>query len=136
MNRCSFFGRLTADPEVRYSANTQKAIVNFTIAVNRDFENKEGKYDSDFFNCVAFDKRGEVIGNSFSKGSKILVWGQMRQEKWQDKEGNNRTTYRLNVEGFDFVESAKSKTGVTAQAEAAAQEVTSAFDGLGEEVDF
>ena len=60
----------------------------------------------------------------------------MRQEKWQDKEGNNRTTYRLNVEGFDFIESAKGKTGVTAQAEAAAQEVSSAFDGLGEDVDF
>ncbi len=133
MNRCSFYGRLTADPEVRYSSVTQKAVVNFTIAVNRDFKNKEGKYDADFFNCVAFDKRGEIIGNSFNKGSRICVWGQMRQDRWTDKEGNNRTAYKLNVEGFDFVDSA---SATTANAKAAQLATSSAFDGLGEEVDF
>jgi len=130
MNKCIFMGRLVKDPEVRYIANTQKAVVDFTIAVNRDYKNKEGKYDSDFFNCVAFDKRAEIIGNSFSKGSRILVWGAMRQEKWQDKDGNNRTTYKLYVEGFEFTESAKDK------AVAAAKSVGSSFDALGEEVDF
>ena len=130
MNRCSFFGRLTADPDVKYSATTQKAVVNFPIAVRRETKNKDGKYESDFFNCVAFDKKGEMIGNSFFKGSKICVWGPMRQEKWTDKDGNNRTTYKLHVEGFEFTESAKDK------AVAAAKSVGSSFDALGEEVDF
>lgn len=128
MNRCSFFGRLTADPDVRYSSTTQKAIVGFTVAVKRDYKNKDGGYDTDFFNCTAYDKRAEVIGNSFSKGSRICVWGQMRQEKWTDKDGNNRSTYRLNVEGFDFVDSVANKSAQPA--------TSSSFDGMGTEVDF
>lgn len=130
MNRCEFFGRLTADPDVRYSPITQKAVVNFSIAVKRDIKNKEGRYDSDFFNCIAFDKRGEVIGNSFSKGSRICVWGQMRQEKWTDKDGNNRTTYKLHVEGFEFVDAAKGQ--MTFAQKPAAQ----TLEDIGVEVDF
>ena len=129
MNRCEFFGRLTADPDVRYSSVTQKAVVNFSIAVKRELKNKEGKYESDFFNCIAFDKRGELIGNSFSKGSRICVWGPMRQEKWQDKDGNTKTTYKLYVEGFEFIDSTPTR---------AAKPTTTptAFSGMGTEVDF
>lgn len=130
MNRCEFFGRLTSDPDVRYSPTTQKAVVNFSIAVKREVKNKEGKYDTDFFNCIAFDKRGEMIGNNFSKGSRICVWGQMRQEKWQDKEGNNHTTYKLYLEGFEFVDSTKER------AVSVAKSVGSTLDNIGEEVDF
>ena len=136
MNRCSFFGRLVNDVEVRYSTNTQKAVASFSIAVKRDMKNKEGKYDSDFFNCIAFDKRAEVIGNFFSKGSKIAVWGQMRQDKWTDKEGNSRSTYRLYVEGFDFVDSGAGSAARGNAAGAAKPAAHAVFDGLGEEVDF
>ena len=130
MNRCSFLGRLTGDPDVRYSSTTQKAVVNFSIAVNRDYKNKDGKYDADFINCIAFDKRGETIGNSFSKGSRICVWGQLRQDKWQDKDGTNRSTYKLYVDGFDFVDMAKER------ATSATRAAVSGFDAMGEEVDF
>ena len=136
MNRCSFLGRLTADPEVKYSSVTQKAIVGFTVAVKRDYKNKDGNYDTDFFNCMAYDKRAEIIGNNFSKGSRICVWGQMRQDKWTDKEGNSRSTYRLYVEGFDFVDSGGGSAARGNAAGAAKPAVSSAFDGLGEEVDF
>ena len=134
MNKAVYYGRLVRDPEVRYSGNTQKAVVSFSIAVNREYKNKEGKYDTDFFNCIAFDKRGEVIGNSFGKGNHILVWGAMRQDRWQDKEGNNRETYRLYVEGFDFIDAPSSS--VKDKATKAAQSVSNAFDGLGVDVDF
>ena len=130
MNKCLFYGRLVKDVDIRYNDKTQKAVANFSIAVNRDFKNKEGKYDADFFNCVAFDKRGEIIGNSFSKGSKICVWGAMRQEHWQDKEGNKHTGYSLMVEGFDFVDAAPAKN----RAEAAAERVASSFDKYGEDL--
>jgi len=137
MNKCIFLGRLILDPDVRYSAATKSAVVNFAVAVNREYKNKEtGKYDSDIINCIAFDKRGEVIGNSFKKGDRILVWGAIRQEKWQDKDGNNRTTYKLHVEGFDFIEPAKEKSMSMDSAVAAAQKAVSSFDGLGEDIDF
>lgn len=136
MNRCSFLGRLTADPEVKYSSVTQKAIVGFTVAVKRDYKNKDGNYDTDFFNCMAYDKRAEIIGNNFSKGSRICVWGQMRQDKWTDKEGNSRSTYRLYVEGFDFVDSGAGSAAKGNAAGAARPAAHAVFDGLGEEVDF
>ena len=127
MNYCSFSGKLVRDPEVKYAA-TQKAVTRFAIGVKRNFKNKEGKYETDFFECVAFDKRGEMIGNSFGKGSPIIVWGAMRQEKWQDKDGNNRSAIRLYVDGFDFVEGARER--------AAAKDFTSSLGDLGEEIDF
>lgn len=128
-NKCIFLGRLVKDVDIRYNDKTQKAIANFSIAVNREYKNKEGKYDSDFFNCVAFDKRAEIIGNHFNKGSRICVWGAMRQEHWEDKDGNKRTGYSLMVEGFDFIDApAKSK------AEEAAEQVASSFDKFGEDL--
>ena len=130
MNKCHFFGRLVKDVDILYNDKTQKAIARFSIAVNREYKNKDGKYDADFFNCVAFDKRGEIIGNHFNKGSRICVWGAMRQEHWQDKEGNKHTGYSLMVEGFDFVDAAPAKN----RAEAAAERVASSFDKYGEDL--
>ena len=123
-NKCFFYGRLVNDVDVKYSETTQKAVANFSIAVRREYKNKDGKYDSDFFNCTAFDKRGELIGNSFSKGSRICVWGQMRQDRWQDKDGNNRTTYKLYVEGFEFPETKMAKV-----------ETPTSFDDIGKELE-
>ena len=123
-NKCFFYGRMVNDPDVKYSEVTKKAVVNFSIAVRREYKNKEGKYDSDFFNCTAFDKKGELIGNNFSKGSRICVWGQMHQDRWQDKDGNNRTTYKLYVEGFEFPETKSAKT-----------ETPTSFDDIGTELE-
>ena len=53
MNLCIFVGRLTKDPEVRYTS-TQKVVTTFSIAVNREVKNQDGKYDADFFNCVTW----------------------------------------------------------------------------------
>lgn len=130
-NKCIFLGRLVKDVDVSYNEKTQKAIAKFSVAVNRDYKNKEGKYDADFFTCVAFDKRAEIIGNHFNKGSRICVWGAMRQEHWEDKDGNKRTGYSLMVEGFDFIDApAKSK------AEEAARSFESTLESIGSEVDF
>ena len=104
MNNCAFYGRLTADPDITYT-NTNKVVTKFNIAVTRSFKNKEGKYDADFIPCVAFDKRGELIGNSFGKGDKIIVMGEMRTETWQDKKtGSTHSMLRLYLNDFNFVE--------------------------------
>ena len=140
MNKCIFLGKVINDLEVKYSATTQKAVVNFSIAVRRDFKNKDGKYENDFINCVSFGKQGELIGNSFAKGNRILVWGPMRQEKWQDKDGNNRTAYKLNIEGFDYVDSAvrdkSTAEGILSSESEALRSVDAVLKDAGEEVPF
>lgn len=99
MNQVTIFGRLTADPEGRYS-QAGKAVVNFSLAVNR-----YGSDDADFFNCTAFDKQAELIVNSCKKGHRLLVWGRLQQEKWTDQQsGQQRTTIKIIANGFNFIE--------------------------------
>jgi len=136
MNKAIFLGKIVNDPEVKYSSTTQKAVVNFSIAVRRDFKNKEGKYENDFFNCVSFGKQGELIGNNFGKGNRILVWGPLRQDKWTDKDGNNRTTYKLTIEGFDFVDSAVREKATVDNNGEAIKSVDAVLKDVGEEVPF
>jgi single-strand DNA-binding protein len=99
MNQVSLFGRLTRDPELRYT-QSGKAVVNFTLAINRFGENNE----ADFFDCVVWDKQAELIANSCKKGHRLLVWGRLQQDKWQDQQGQNRTTIKIMVSGFSFIE--------------------------------
>ena len=72
MNLVVEIGRLTRDPEERNGA------VRFTTAVTRRFKNKDGQYDSDFINCVAFAKTGEFIQKYFHKGDKIAITGRIQ----------------------------------------------------------
>lgn len=127
MNKTIIFGRMVKDPDVRFSEKTQKQITMFSVAVNRTFKNKEtNKYDVDYFNCVVFGKTAEVIGNNFSKGDKILIEGEMRQDKWKDKDGTEKSAWRLYVNGFDFVEYKPKAQATTAPT----------FDDMGVDVDF
>ena len=94
MNRVILMGRLTRDPEVRYSqAAEPMAIVRFGIAVNRRFK-REGQPDADFINCTAFGKTGEFIEKFFKKGAMIAVEGNIQTGSYE-KEG--RTIYTTDV---------------------------------------
>ena len=105
MNECIEFGRLVKDPDVRY-LQSGKAVAGFTVAVSRNYKNQQGKYDTDYIPCVAFEKKAELIGNNFVKGDKILVKGALRTEKWTDKKtGQAKSALRLYVDDFNFVES-------------------------------
>lgn len=75
-------GRLTKDPEIRYT-QTSKAVANFTIAVSRRFK----KDEADFINCVAWGKTAEFISKYFSKGSMIAVVGSIQTRTWDDEDG-------------------------------------------------
>ena len=105
MNKVILLGRMTKDPEVRYSQAAEPvAVVNFSIAVDRAFK-KDGEQNVDFINCVCFGKRGENIANFFKKGNKIAVSGRMQIDSYKDDAGNNKTSTKVVVEGFDFCES-------------------------------
>jgi len=88
MNKAILMGRLTKDPELRYSKSAEPvAIAHFTIAINRRYS----KEDADFINCVAFSKTGEFISNYFKKGAMIAVEGNIQTTSWEDeKTGQKR----------------------------------------------
>ncbi len=98
-------GRLTKDPEVRYSQSAEPvAVARFTIAVNRRFK-REGEPDADFIPCVSFGKTGEFTGRYFKKGMMISVVGRLQVRSWDDQTGQKRWTTEVVVEEQYFAES-------------------------------
>lgn len=101
-NKVILMGRLTADPELKEGKTTK--YVDFSIAVNRSYkENKEVHY----FNCRAYGPISETISKHFAKGRAILIDGRLDNSRWQDEQGKNRSTIRVIVEEFEFVDSPK-----------------------------
>lgn len=103
LNKVILGGRLTADPELK-TTQTGIPVLSFTIAVNRR-RAKDGDQQSDFINCVAWDKRAELISKHFHKGSCICVVGELQVRKWQDSNGGNRYSTEVLVSEVNFVDS-------------------------------
>ena len=101
MNKLNLFGRLTKDPEVRYT-NNGKQIVSFTVAVQRRFKNAQGQYDSDFIPCVAFDKTAEFVEKYFHKGDMIGISGHMQSGSYENKNGVKVYTLDCYVDEAEF----------------------------------
>lgn len=95
-------GRLTADPEVRYSNDT--AIARYTLASNRKIK-REGKPDADFIRCVAFGKNAEFAEKYLHKGMKIAISGREETDSYTDKDGKKINTLDHVVEEQEFCES-------------------------------
>ena len=99
-------GRLTRDPEVRYSTGENATeTARFSVAVNRRFKNVEGNYDADFINCVAFGKTAEFIEKYFRKGMAIGLTGRIQTGSYTNKDGQKVYTTDVVVEETEFVES-------------------------------
>ncbi len=105
MNKVIISGRLTRDPEMRYSQSAEPlAVTRFSIAVNRRFK-KDGEPDADFINCVSFGKTAEFISKYFTKGKMIGVVGSLRTNSWTDNNGQKRVSTDVQVEEVEFLES-------------------------------
>ena len=102
-NKAILGGRLTANPELKTTPSGTN-VTTFTIAVNRK-GGKDGQTQSDFINCVAWEKRAELICKYFVKGSSICVVGEIQVRPWKDKDGNNRYSTEVNVSEVQFVDS-------------------------------
>ena len=90
LNHIVIMGRLTRDPELRRTGSGI-AVTSFTVAVDRDFSNKEsGERETDFIDCVAWRSTGEFVAKYFQKGSMAVVSGRLQMRSWTDKEGNKR----------------------------------------------
>lgn len=106
MNKVQLVGRLTRDPEIRYShGENATATARFSVAVNRRFKNSEGNYDADFINCVAFGKSAEFVEKYFKKGMAIGLTGRIQTGSYTNKDGQRVYTTDVVVEETEFVES-------------------------------
>lgn len=100
MNKVIFMGRLTKDPEVRYSQDG-KAIANFSLAVDRFGKNDK----ADFFNCTAFGKQGEFVEKYLKKGTKVLLSGRIQNDSYTNRDGQKVYTTQVIVDEIEFAES-------------------------------
>lgn len=96
-------GRITKDLELKQAGQTQ--VTNFSLAVDNPFK----RDDTSFFDIVAFGKTAELLNNYCGKGSKILIEGNLKQDRFQDKEGNNRSVVRVIANRIEFLDSKGSK---------------------------
>lgn len=120
MNAVNLMGRLTADPELKYTAGEQPiAIASFTMAISR------GKDLTDFINLTAFGKLAETIEKCCRKGDCIGITGRLQQNRWEDKEGKKKS--RLDVVAENLTFGPKVRTEAKEEPE---------FEDVGEELPF
>lgn len=104
MNKVILMGRLTRDPEVRYSQGAEPlAVARYSLAVNKRFK-RQGEPDADFIPCVAFGKNGEFTERYFRKGQMVSVVGRLQVRNWEDDEGRKRVTTEVVVEEQYFAD--------------------------------
>ena len=103
LNHITIMGRITKDIELRRT-NSGTAVASFNVAVDRDFSKEK---ETDFIDCVAWGKTGEFVSNHFSKGKMIVVSGRLQIRKWEDKNGNKRTTAEVVADNVYFGDSKK-----------------------------
>ena len=109
MNKVILMGRLTKDPEVRYSqGENATAVARYTLAVDRQFK-RDGDQSADFINCIAFGKRGEFAEKYLRKGTKIAVVGRIQTGSYTNKDGQKVYTTDVIVDEHEFVESKASQ---------------------------
>lgn len=109
MNVVVLIGRLTDNPELRHT-NSNISVTRFSIAVDRGYRSGEER-QTDFINIVAWRQTAEFITTYFKKGQRIAIEGSLRMNRYQDKDGNNRTSYEVVVNNAHFVETKSSSNG-------------------------
>ena len=114
LNKAMLIGRLTRDPELRYTQGGT-SVCSFSIANNRTYvSGGEKKEQVSFFNCVAWAKTGEVIAEYCKKGQRIGIEGRLQQRSWDDQEGKKRQTVEIVVDNFQFLSAPRESGGEAA----------------------
>lgn len=145
MNKVVLMGRLTRDPEIRYSQGENPlAIARYTLAVNRTFRRNQDGQEADFINCVVFGKSAEFAEKYLKQGIKIVVSGRIQTGSYTNKEGQKVYTTEVIVDEQEFAESksASENAGNSWQnskpepSEAASDGFMNIPDGIDEELPF
>lgn len=107
MNKTILMGRLTKDPELRYTNNNNIPVASFTLAVNRRFQKTGEDKKADFIVCVAWNKTAEFCSKYFSKGQQVVAVGRLQSRTWDDNEGIRHYITEVVVEETYFADSKK-----------------------------
>ncbi len=109
LNHIVVMGRLTRDPELRYT-QSQVPVASFTVAVDRDFNSRDtGERQTDFIDCVAWRSTAEFVSKYFQKGSMAAVSGRLQIRDWTDREGGKRRSAEIVADNVYFGESKRSR---------------------------
>lgn len=131
MNKVILMGRLTRDPEVRYSTGDNPiAIARYTLAVDRRRQSKEGETNADFPNILAFGKSAEFAEKYLKKGTKICVTGRIQTGSYTNKEGQKVYTTEVVAEDQEFAESKTTGGAQQAASQEASASAPADFDGF------
>ncbi|MBF2485198.1 single-stranded DNA-binding protein [Listeria welshimeri] len=112
MNRVVLVGRLTKDPDLRYTP-AGVAVATFTLAVNRPFKNAQGEQEADFIQCVVWRKPAENVANFLKKGSMAGVDGRVQTRNYEDSDGKRVFVTEVVAESVQFLESRNYTEGAT-----------------------
>lgn len=107
INRTVLVGRLTRDPELKYT-NSGRAVASFNIAVNRQFTNSQGEREADFINCVIWNKTAENFCNFIRKGSLVGIDGRIQTRSYENQQGTRIFVTEVVAENFSLLESKNS----------------------------
>ena len=111
MNKVVLMGRLTRDPEVRYTSNTNTLVASFSLAVNRRFSKPGEERQADFINVVAWNKTGEFCSKWFKKGQQVGVVGRLQTRNWEDENKVKHYVTEVIAEEAYFADSKRENTG-------------------------
>ncbi|HIS38751.1 MAG TPA: single-stranded DNA-binding protein [Candidatus Onthousia faecavium] len=106
MNKVFLIGRLTRDPELRYTSNNT-AVASFTLAVNRTYTNQAGEREADFINVVVWRRQAETVKNYLSQGSQLAVEGRIQVRSYDDQNGQRRYVTEVVADNVEFIGSRK-----------------------------
>lgn len=109
INNVVLVGRLTKDPDLKYTGNGQAA-ASFTLAVNRSFKNANGDREADFINCVIWRKSAETLANYARKGTLLGVTGRIQTRNYENQQGQRVYVTEVVVENFQLLESKNSNS--------------------------
>lgn len=112
LNRIIIMGRLTAAPELK-TTQSGLSVVSFTVACERDFGS--GEKQTDFIDCTAWRGTAEFVAKYFRKGSMIVVSGRLQSRKWEDRDGNKRTSWEIQADSVYFGESKRDEASSPAE---------------------
>ena len=110
MNKAILIGRLTRDPELRYTSSG-RAVCQFSIAISRNYTNQQGQRDTDFINCVVWDKQAENLAKYITKGRLIAVDGRIQTRNYDNNEGKKVYVTEVLANNIQFLESKNSGQG-------------------------
>lgn len=114
LNSTCLVGRLTKDPELRYTPNNQ-AVATFGLAVNRNFKSQNGEREADFINCVIWRQQAENLANWAKKGALIGITGRIQTRNYENQQGQRVYVTEVVADNFQLLESRKDREGGQSQ---------------------